>query len=45
MDDEWTCPACGHTCPVDEAMGELGGDQDAAGVLSCPECHELDWGD
>lgn len=41
-----TCPSCGHTADVDEFVaGDAGSAADSAGVLQCPECGELDWGD
>ena len=44
-DESFVCPTCGHVAPLDDVVNEAGTDADAAGVLQCPECGELDWGD
>lgn len=47
MDDfEWPkeCPHCGHIAEGSDFECE-GEHAEAAGVLQCPQCHELIWGD
>lgn len=44
-EEVFTCAACGHVAPLDDVVNEEGSTADAAGVLQCPECGELDWGD
>ena len=42
-DDDWECSECEFQ--GEPESGDQGGDGDAAGVVQCPECGALDWGD
>lgn len=44
MDDQQECPHCGHKGDVDDFVSDSE-TADAAGVLVCPECGDLIWGD
>lgn len=44
-DSHHTCAECGHTVDIEDFQGDEGGAADAAGVLACPNCGYLDWGD
>lgn len=44
MDDEYECPHCSHKGSENSFLTDSDA-AEAAGVLQCPACEELIWGD